>query len=476
MAQSLDDVRLQPHNLEAEQAVLGAVLLVNDQLDNVTFLQPEHFYEPVHGRIFAMCRRLVETNALASPLTVKEYMKQDEGLTALGGPQYLVGLSEHVVSLGQTKEYGRIILEMHARRSVVLAAERAIQIANLGEQADAASEAVRALDSDLDAIRVQTLRRPAVSTMDTALRGAAEALQRAMTSGPGTPSGIATLDRRIGGFKPSQLTLLAGRPGMGKTAVALSIARRMARRNYAVIFASLEMPREELAQRMIVEDLREQRREVIPYSDVANGSVSDDLAQMVFAHAENMRGMPLVVINPHLRKLAEVVFEIRRRVEKIRQSGREIGAIFVDHIGLLKHEAPSDYSRITHVSNAMKALAMETEAPVVALAQLNRSVETRGTHWSDKRPMPADLRDSGSLEQDADNILFVFRPEYYIARSEPEEDSAEYAQWQADIDRNHNRIELIVAKQRGGATSTARLACDMATNSFWDLPESPYAQ
>ncbi len=292
-----------------------------------------------------------------------------------------------------------------------------------------------------------------------------ERMVEARKHGAGTPTGIASLDRMIGGLYPGDLMYIAGRPSMGKTALVVSMARRMAVRGRTIIFSSLEMQSADLAIRMASEALRE-RGQKIPYRDVRQGRVDDDQAKTFMRTSLDIEGLPIEIIESHVRRLPHLQSEIRRLVRRARTKGQEIGAIVIDYLGLIELNVPNDNSRVSQISAALKGMAGEHKVPVVVLAQLNRQVENR----DDKRPRLADLRDSGSIEQDADTVIFCYRQEYYEERAEPDKKAVEkHVAWQITMDRCRGKLDLIVAKQRMGPVGTVKLECDLATNSIWDM-------
>ncbi|MEE8454612.1 MAG: DnaB-like helicase C-terminal domain-containing protein [Limibaculum sp.] len=452
------------------EGLLGALLLNNEVLDRIGFLAPEHFYEPVHGRIFTQARDWIQAGKLASPVTMKTVLAEDEGLQELGGTDYLARLAGATISVLAAPDYAETVMELYSRREVITAAESAIAIAGGFTEDGGASQAIEHLDGDLDAIRGNTQRRAPSVSFATATTSAMERMVEARNHGAGTPTGIASLDRQIGGLYPGDLLYIAGRPSMGKTALAVSMARRIATRGRTVIFSSLEMQSEDLGIRMASEALRECGH-TIAYRDVRQGRVDDYQAETFMRASLDIEHLPIEIIESHVRRLAHLQSEIRRLVRRARTKGQEIGAIFIDYLGLIELNVPNDNSWVSQISAALKGMAGEHKVPLVVLAQLNRQVENR----DDKRPRLADLRDSGSIEQDADTVIFCYREEYYEERTEPkeraqpnEDDIKKHAAWEIKMDRCRGKLDLIVAKQRMGPVGTVTLECDLATNSIWD--------
>lgn len=453
-----------PANIEAEQAILGAVMLTPECLDRLGRLEAEHFYDPVHADIYRIAWDKHARGEHVSPITMKGPLGDHAGLREIGGTQYLARLADSVIALSAVREYADAVINLYTRREIIGAAERAIEAARTGESPDGA---LTSLDGDLDVLRQHTQRRVASVSFGKALSSAMQRMVTARDEGPATPTGLATLDKKLGGLFAGNMILLGGRPGMGKTALAQSLARRIAKRGRAVAFASLEMTSDDLAIRMASEELREKGTRV-PYTQARNGWVTDDEAEALMYAARGMERLPIEIIESHVRKLPHLHSEIRRLVTRWRARDMEIGAVFIDYLTLAQPGSDrwqNDNARISHVSQALKGIASELNVPMVVLAQLNRGVESR----EDKRPQMSDLRDSGSLEQDADAILFCYREEYYHERREPDRnDIDKWADWEAQRQRLKGRMEIIGAKQRMGPAFTVGVGCDLATNSFWD--------
>ncbi|MEO1721345.1 MAG: DnaB-like helicase C-terminal domain-containing protein [Pseudomonadota bacterium] len=460
-----------PHNLEAEHALLGSLLVANDQLQRVErILEPEHFYDPVHGRIYDVTAKLIRKKALASPATVKSFMAQDEGLTHLGGGDYLKQLAANVVSLRAVEDYAKTIKELAIRRDLIEAANEIVADASkfdpdrsLDEIAEQAETAVQRVMGSLTA----TSRPSVVSFYDAAASAVRRAVE-AMEKGPGTPTGWPSLNRLMGGLMDGDLTVIAGRPGMGKSAVAISLARHVMTTGRHVIYATLEMPPDDVVLRVASEQMARFHRRTVPFRRLRIGEAShDDLKFMANVISEDFAEAPMAFCDMHVRKIGRLEAEVRRQVTKARKAGGEVGAVIMDYIGLIEPENPraTRYETITKTTAALKALAGELKVPVVALSQLSRQVESR----EDKRPMLSDLRESGSVEQDADNVIFVYREDYYLRRSEPPQNDPKWMDWQASLADCDGLLELIVSKQRNGSEGSVKLRYEPSTNSIWDL-------
>jgi len=427
-----------------------------------------HFYDPVHADIFRAVQAKRARGEHISPVTMKGPLGGHEGLSQLGGTEYLARLAGSVISTGTVAEVAADMVEISARRDVISAAERAIFTARALDEDGGADAAVQGLEADLDWIREGFRRQRASASLSETVDSAIREMIAARDKGPATPTGFADLDHLIGGLFAGDMVLIGGRPSMGKTALAQSMAHRIARRGRSVIFASLEMRGEDLAFRMVSEAAREQGRD-IHYQSLRRGNVDDDEARAAMEAAITIQPLPVDVVGPHIRRMPDLSGEISRLARRRRSQGAEIGAVIIDYLGLIQPAQDrwqSDNSRIAAISQSLKGLAHSLAVPLVVISQLNRQVENR----DDKRPQMSDLRDSGSLEQDADCILFAYREEYYLQRLMPSPDDMRYPEWLADFEQARGRMDVICAKQRMGPTGTATLACDLATNSIWDMP------
>jgi replicative DNA helicase len=472
--------RVQPHNIEAEQALLGAILVNNDAFYRVSdFLAPEHFFEEVHRRIYETSSSLIRANKIANPITLKTFL----GEADLGGMtvnQYLARLAAEATTVINAQDYGRTIYDLAIRRSLIGVGEDMVNVA-YDSPVDAAprdqiEEAERKLFALAEQGRYEGGFQTFSAAMSTAIDMAAKAYER-----DGGLSGIATglrdLDQRMGGFQPSDLIIIAGRPAMGKTSVATNIAFNMARHhkaerqqdgavktvNGAVVgFFSLEMSAEQLATRIIAEQAG------ISSYKIRQGKITEQEFYRLQDVAAEIERMPLYIDQTGGISIAQLVARARRLK---RQRGLDI--LFVDYLQLLsgsKKAGDSRVQEITEITTSLKALAKELNIPVIALSQLSRGVESR----DDKRPQLQDLRESGSIEQDADVVMFVFREEYYLKNREPKPGTEDHFKWQAEMDMVHGKAELIIGKQRHGPTGTVQLQFDAEVTRFSDLAESDH--
>jgi replicative DNA helicase len=480
------DLRKPPHNIEAEQALLGAIFVNNKAHERVSdFLRPEHFAEGIHGRIYAAASRLIEQGRTASPVTLKGLFDQDQALADMGGAAYLVRLATCAVTLFNTRDYGETIADLWRRRQIIEAAQEAIEGATTHTLDGTARDVQEILEQRLSGLH--DMRRDTGPRLLVDLAGEAIASADAAYKNGGRPQGIistglADLDRMLGGgLSPSDLIYLAGRPSMGKSALAGSIALAAARAGHPVFLASPEMSGEQIAARAL------SARSHIASHKIRSGDLQPyDFQNMIAVAAEEFSKLPLVVDDTAAISLPQLRQRFRRFVSQAPRmkgvatiNGKPAGAmLIIDYVGLMDltsrdRRGSNRNEDLTVLSQGLKQTAKEFGVPVVALSQLSRAVEAR----DNKRPMLSDLRDSGSLEQDADVVGFVFREEYYLSREEPARKDGEAPEkwqtrlndWQQRIDAATNTAELIVAKQRNGATGKVTLHFDPLTCNFTDL-------
>ena len=485
-AAPVDQVRVPPHNFEAEQSLLGAILLSNPAYEKVSeFLKPEHFADPVHGRIFAICGKLIERGQMANPVTLKAFFEQDGGLAEIGGTAYLAQLANSVVSVVNSGDYGRLVYDLHQRRELIGfgvdvvndAYEVSIDTTAAQQISEAEGKLFQLATSGRSEGEPKTFNEFAVS----ALKQAEHAhYRRGKLSG--VPTGLTDLDKKLGGLHPSDLLIIAGRPGMGKTSIATNIAFNAARAyreevengttrtadGAVCVFFSLEMSGEQLVTRILSE-----QAEVASYK-IRQGELNEEeFMRLVVASTELHRLNLFVDDTPAL-----TVSAVRTRSRRLKRKNPGLGLIIIDYLPLLQGSSATKENRVQEVSEitrGLKALAKELNLPVIALSQLSRAVEQR----EDKQPQLSDLRESGSIEQDADVVMFVYREEYYLNNSEPsrrpeetlEKFNDRHATWHERMNEARNIAEVIIAKQRHGPTGTVRLHFSHETTKFSDLAE-----
>ena len=470
--------RTAPHNIEAEQALLGAILVNNDAFYRVSdFLEAKHFFEPVHQKIFEISSQLIRAGKIASPVTLKTFLPAD---AEIGGGmtvnQYLARLAAEATTVINAQDYGRTLYDLSIRRALIVIGEDMVNEAYDAPVDFAPSKQIEEAERKLYAVaesgRSEGGFQRFEQALTTAIDMAAKAYQRdGKLSGLST--GLRDLDARMGGLQASDLIILAGRPGMGKTSLATNIAYNVAKAwqgevqpdgsiasvNGGIVgFFSLEMSAEQLATRIIAE------RSGIPSSSIRRGGISESDFEVLRDVSIELASLPFYVDETGGLSIAQLVARARRLK---RQRGLDL--LVIDYIQLLqgsaKRASEGRVQEITEITTSLKALAKELAVPIIALSQLSRQVENR----EDKRPQLSDLRESGSIEQDADVVLFVYREEYYLAAKEPRPNTEEHAKWMADMAMMHGKAEVIIGKQRHGPTGTVSLQFDASVTRFGDL-------
>lgn len=448
-------------NVEAEQQLLGALLLNGDRLDLIGGAgRAALFFDPVHRRIFSEVARRQDTGELVSPVAMRLWAAQDAGVQELGGPAYLARLCASAITPSECAHYADLLDRLAAKRRLADTLEQAR--AALADPGRDAADAMGLLEAGMAASSGAGRNSPV--SMMAAVTGALRQ-SHAAYMGEETdcqPTHIRALDRIIGGFYPGELILMGGRPSMGKTGVALSMALNVARSGRGVAIASLEMTPEALAYRALAEATA-QMKNAVPYAKMRRGDMSEPQMGTLRDAAAQVAELPVQVLPQQFRDIGSLYAGAKRA--KAMLGGAGLRLLVVDYLQLLRSDARSRYEQMTEISIALKGLAARLECPILALSQLSRAVEQR----EDKRPVLSDLRESGQLEQDADTILFCYRDEYYLERDEPDMgDREEHDEWRAAMDRARNRLDIIVAKQRQGEIATARVRFNPALNLIWE--------
>ncbi|MCA1296827.1 replicative DNA helicase [Stappia indica] len=469
-------MRVAPHNAEAERQLLGAIIVNNETYYRVSdFLEPGHFYIQPHREIYEKAGQLIRAGKIASPITLKTFFAHDARIADLPAAQYILRLTADAASIINAEDYGQAIYDLAIRRNLIRIGEDMVNIAY-----DAPIEMPPEAQIDDAERRLFELAEKGRSdagfvsfgdALSATIEMAAAAYQREGALS-GISSGLKDLDALMGGLQPSDLIVLAGRPAMGKTSLATNIAYNVAEAYRAeeqpdgalkttnggvVGFFSLEMSAEQLATRIISEQTE------ISSSKIRRGDISEHDFEKLAAASQTMQAVPLHVDQTGGISIAQLVARARRLK---RQRGLDL--LIVDYIQLLSGSQKNQGNRvqeITEITTGLKALAKELNVPIIALSQLSRQVESR----DDKRPILSDLRESGSIEQDADVVMFVFREEYYLAKAIGNEATPEDME---KLERVRNRAEVIVAKQRHGPTGTANLHFQGEFTRFSDLAES----
>ncbi len=466
-----------PHNIEAEQQLLGAILINNEAMDRVSaFLEPLHFFDPLHGQIYEIAGKMIQAGKQATPITLKTFFDAAEPIDPhLTVPQYLGRLAANATTIINAEDYGRTVYDLAVRRQLIVLGEDMVN---------------SAYDAPIDFPPESQIQEAETRLYDLAERGKygqgfmsfGNALTHAIDMAAaayerdghlsGLSTGLNDLDNKMGGLQASDLIILAGRPSMGKTALATNIAYNIARAYRSekqpdgtdktigggrVGFFSLEMSAEQLATRILSEQAE------IASEKIRRGMINEDEFRKLSAVAKEMSAAPLFIDQTGGISIAQLAARARKLK---RQKGLDL--LVVDYLQLLSGSSKRGDNRvqeITEITTGLKALAKELAVPIVALSQLSRQVEAR----EDKRPQLSDLRESGSIEQDADVVMFVFREEYYIERQKPREGTAEFNDWQTQMMAVSGKAEVIIGKQRHGPVGTVQLSFESQFTRFGNL-------
>ena len=463
-----------PHSIEAEQQLLGAILTNNDVFDRIaSIVRPEHFYDPVHARIFETAAARIQKNALASPVTLKAFLEDDEGLKELGGPAYLARLAGAAISAFAARDYAQMIHDLAVRRELIQVGQdisaKAARVDVDSEPGEQIVEAEQKLYQLAEQGRSESGFQSFLKAVTDAVNVANAAYQREGGLA-GVATGLADMDTKLGGLHASDLLILAGRPSMGKTSLATNIAFNVAKAykrgklsdgtegavdGGVVGFFSLEMSAEQLAGRILAEASE------ISSHKIRQGDMNETEFRRFVEAAKELEACPLFIDDTPALPISQVAARARRLK---RTHGLDL--LIVDYLQLMRGTADNRVQEIAEISMGLKAIAKELDIPVMALSQLSRQVESR----DDKRPQLSDLRESGSIEQDADVVMFVFREEYYVEREKPSEDKLDdMAAWQERMARLHGKAEVIIGKQRHGPIGTVELAFESQFTRFGNL-------
>jgi replicative DNA helicase len=482
-----EDVRLRepPHNFEAEQALLGAILVNNAAYQRVAeFLRPEHFADPLHGKLFDSLSKLIERGQVVSAVTLKTYVENDEDMKTVGGPAYLAQLASASVHVIDAAAFGRAIHDLYLRRQLIDLGEEVVNGAFAGDVDETALQQIEVAEKKLYDLATTGQTEGGFKSFRTSLTEAmvaAEAAYHRAGQLNGVATGLFQLDQLLGGLHRSDLIILAARPAMGKSALATNIGFNAAKSyreeivdgvpkvvDGAVVgFFSLEMSAEQLATRMLSEQAE------LPSEKIRKGELLPPDFDRVMNISRELEHLNFFIDDTPALSIAG----LRTRARRLKRT-HGLGLIIVDYLQLL---APSGKSRqenrvqeVSEITRGLKTLAKELDVPVVALSQLSRAVEQR----EDKRPQLADLRESGSIEQDADVVMFIYRDDYYLMREEPKRRDNEtnehfnqrFDDWKQRCEQNFGKAEVIIAKQRHGPTGIVRLAFEGQFTKFGNLP------
>jgi len=458
----------QPSNLEAEQALLGSILVNNDIIDEIsTLINSNTFYDPAHVKIYEVIESLNNKGMIANPITLKNFFEKDNMLSEVGGTEYLVKLTRFSGSVKQAVDYSKIIHEMYLRRELIQISD---QLSNDTLNANSREQNAENIIEDTEKSLFDLAERGSFSQsflkFNKALDQTIEMATLAMHIDQGivgVPTGLTDLDEKLGGLHKSDLIILAGRPSMGKTALATNIAYNAAQHvlkrqeKSSIAFFSLEMSSEQLSTRILSEQAR------IKSDDIRRGKVTEEQINRYIETSRNIYDLPLYIDETPAITIA-TLSNRARRIKRL----FGLNLIVVDYIQLMRSSSNRNDGRVQEISEitqGLKALAKELSVPVLALSQLSRAVEQR----DDKQPQLADLRESGSIEQDADVVMFVYREAYYLERKQPKLGSIEHAEWQSKMNDVNGLADIILGKQRHGPTGTVKVEFEGIYTKFKDL-------
>jgi len=458
----------QPSNIEAEQALIGSVLVNNDIIDEISsIISSSTFYDPAHTKIYEVIETLNNKGMIANPITLKNFFEKDNMLDEVGGTEYLVKLTRFSSSTKQAVDYAKIIHEMFLRRELVLISDKlSTDTLNANDQEQNAEDIIESAEKSLFDLAERGSFSQSYIKFNQAIDQTIQMATMAMQSDQGIvgiPTGLTDLDEKLGGLHKSDLIILAGRPSMGKTALATNIAYNASQHilkrqeKSSVAFFSLEMSSEQLSTRILSEQAK------IRSDDIRRGKVNEEEINRYIETSRNIYNLPLFIDETPAITIATLSNRARRMKRLF-----GLSLIVVDYIQLMRSSSNKNDGRVQEISEitqGLKALAKELSVPVLALSQLSRAVEQR----DDKQPQLADLRESGSIEQDADVVMFVYREAYYLERKQPKLGSIEHAEWQSKMNDVNGLADIILGKQRHGPTGVVKVEFEGIYTKFKDL-------
>jgi len=458
-----NDIKELPNNIEAEQAVIGSILVSNEIFDEINILlSSKNFFDPMHQKIFNAIEKLIYSGMLANPITLKNYFENEKD--DLNIPEYLVKITKFSTSSRQSVEYSKLIYDLYVKRELVKISENIIDTAKLNDLDQNGKSIIENFERALFDLAEKGSFSSSLIKFDEAMRLTIEMASNAYKNEEGivgVPSGLKDLDDRLGGLHKSDLVIIAGRPSMGKTALATNIAFNAAQKiqedgkKSCIAFFSLEMSSEQLSTRILAEQSR------IKSNDIRRGKISEEQFDKFIETSKNIAELPLYIDETPAISIA-ALSNRARRIKRL----YGLDMVVIDYIQLMRATNTRDgrVQEISEITQGLKALAKELSVPVLALSQLSRAVEQR----DDKKPQLSDLRESGSIEQDADVVMFVYREAYYLERKEPRPATVEHAEWQAKMNEVSNLAEIIISKQRHGPTGNIMLEFEAMFTKFKD--------
>ncbi len=453
-----------PNNIEAEQSVIGSILVTNEIFDEIsTIISSTNFYDPMHQKIYNAMESLIYKGMLANPITLKNYFEDEKD--DLDVPEYLVKITKFSTSVRQAIEYSKIIYDMFVRRELIKISEQTIDSAKINDLDTSGQNIIENSERLLFDLAEKGSFNSSLVKFDDAMKQTIEMASAAYKNEGGivgVPTGLRDLDDKLGGLHQSDLVIIAGRPSMGKTSLATNIAFNAAKhiqdsgKKSSIAFFSLEMSSEQLSTRILSEQAR------IGSNDIRRGRISDEQFDQFLETSKNIAELPLFIDETPAISIA-AMSNRARRIKRL----HGLDMIVVDYIQLMRgttYNKDGRVQEISQITQGLKAIAKELGIPVLALSQLSRQVESR----DDKRPQLADLRESGSIEQDADVVMFVYREGYYLSRKEPREATVEHAEWQAKMNEVAHLAQIIIGKQRHGPIGNVTLEFEERFTKFKD--------
>jgi replicative DNA helicase len=453
-----------PNNIEAEQSVIGSILVTNEIFDEIsTIISSTNFYDPMHQKIYNAMESLIYKGMLANPITLKNYFEDEKD--DLDVPEYLVKITKFSTSVRQAIEYSKIIYDMFVRRELIKISEQTIDSAKINDLDTSGQNIIENSERLLFDLAEKGSFNSSLVKFDDAMKQTIEMASAAYKNDGGivgVPTGLRDLDDKLGGLHQSDLIIIAGRPSMGKTSLATNIAFNAAKhiqdsgKKSSIAFFSLEMSSEQLSTRILSEQAR------IGSNDIRRGRISDEQFDQFLETSKNIAELPLFIDETPAISIA-AMSNRARRIKRL----HGLDMIVVDYIQLMRgttYNKDGRVQEISQITQGLKAIAKELGIPVLALSQLSRQVEQRDDH----KPQLADLRESGSIEQDADVVMFVYREGYYLQRKEPREATVEHAEWQAKMNEVAHLAEIIIGKQRHGPIGKVTLEFEERFTKFKD--------
>ena len=459
-----DKIKELPNNIEAEQSLIGSILVSNEMFDEINMLvSSKNFYDPMHEKIFRAIEKLIYSGMLANPITLKNHFENEKD--KLNIPEYLVKITKFSTSSRQAIEYSKLIYDLFVKRELIKISENIIDTAKLNDLDNDGQKIIENYEKSLFDLAEKGSFSSSLVKFDEAMKQTIEMASNAYKNDEGivgVPTGLTDLDDRLGGLHKSDLLIIAGRPSMGKTALATNIAFNAAKKiqddgkKSSIAFFSLEMSSEQLSTRILAEQSR------IKSNDIRRGRISEDQFDKFIETSKDISELPLYIDETPAISIA-ALSNRARRIKRL----YGLDMVVIDYIQLMSATKFREgrVQEISEITQGLKALAKELAVPVLALSQLSRAVEQR----DDKKPQLSDLRESGSIEQDADVVMFVYREAYYLERKEPRPATVEHAEWQAKMNEVSNLAEIIIGKQRHGPTGNIMLEFEAMFTKFKDI-------